>query len=171
MYRGNPESATALLASELGPIRRAMLDRAPVFDVLMRATIARHAIACAAVAKPGSDRYRHGLAEARRIMRRFRRSQMPMGRACSIMIAGSVAELEGDTERATASFRDALKAFEATETHLFAHAARYRLGKLLGGDDGDALCTTSHQAMARQGVREPGPMLDMLLPGTSRNSR
>jgi eukaryotic-like serine/threonine-protein kinase len=168
LYRGDPESATPLLEADLKPIRRAMVDRAPIFDVLMRSTIARHAIGCAARAKPGSDRYRHGLAEARRIMRRFKRSQMPMGRACSIMIAGSVAELEGDTERAAAFYREALKAFENTETHLFAHAARNRLGVLLGGDEGAQLCATSHQGMARQGVREPGTMLDMLLPGPSR---
>jgi hypothetical protein len=89
-------------------------------------------------------------------------------RACSTMIAGSVAELEGDTERAAAAFRESLQAFDATETHLFAHAARNRLGKLLGGDEGAALCTAAHQEMSRQGVREPGPMLDMLLPGTRR---
>jgi len=168
MYRGDPESATPLLAADLKPIRRAMVDRAPIFDLLMRATIARHALARAAQAPRGSDRYKHGLAEARRVMRRFRRSQMPLMRACSIMIAASVAELEGDTERAVTGFRDAVHAFAETETHLYAHAARNRLGALLGGDEGAAMRAAAHESMARQGVRKPGTMLDMLLPGTSR---
>lgn len=168
LYRGDPESATPLLAAELGPVRRAMLDRAPIFDLLLRATIARHALACAAQAAPDSDRRRTALAEARRIMRRLRRSQMPLMRACSILIAASVAELDGHHDRAIASFREAVDAFEDTETHLFAHAARNRLGALIGGDEGAALCDTAVQGMSRQGVRRPGTMLAMLLPGASR---
>ncbi len=170
LYRGDPEAATPLLEDELGPVRRAMLDRAPVFDLLLRATLARHALACAAGAPRGSDRRRACLAEARRIVRRFRRSQMPLMRACSIMIAASIAELEGDTDRAADGYRDALAAFDRTETYLYAHAARNRLGNLVGGDAGAALRATAHHWMARQGVRQPATMLDMLLPGPSRTS-
>ncbi len=165
MYRGDPERATPLVDAELRAIRRAMLDRAPIFDLLMRATLARHALACAAQAPTGSARRRGALADARRIMRRFRRSPMPLMRACSTMIAATIAELEGQPERAAADYRTTLAAFEATETHLFAHAARHRLGHLLGGDEGATLRRTAHDAMARQGVRAPATMLDMLLPG------
>lgn len=168
MYRGNPEAATPLIEAELGRVRRAMLDKPPIYDLLLGATLARHALACAARAPAGSPRRRDAVTTARRVARRYRRSKMPLMRACATMLGGVIAELEADRDRAATGYREALAELERTETHLFAQAVRNRLGVLVGGDEGAALCAAAHHWMARQGVREPATMLDMLLPGATR---
>ena len=57
----------------------------------------------------------------------------------------------------------ALANLERADAHLFVHAARYRVGKLVGGDEGAALCADVHAWLAREGVRAPDRMLDMML--------
>ncbi|HVK72234.1 MAG TPA: protein kinase [Kofleriaceae bacterium] len=165
IYRGDPESAVPLLETELPRIRREMLDRAPIYDLLLRSTIGRHALARATAAPAGSDRRRAALADVRKISKRFARARMPLMRSCAAMLDALSAELDGRIEAAIADYRTALASFDQTETHLFGYAIRHRLGRLLGGDEGEALRAPVGAWLDGEGVREPARMLTMLLPG------
>ncbi|HZJ71209.1 MAG TPA: hypothetical protein VFF36_09785, partial [Planctomycetota bacterium] len=121
-------------------IRRSLVDRPPLQGLLLRAALLRHALACANQAPPGSSRRREALAEAHGHLQRFPRGAVPVVIHCARLFDGLIAEAEGRPDHAIAQYRAALPGLDQNDTHLFAHAARHRLGRLIGGDEGAALC-------------------------------
>jgi GNAT superfamily N-acetyltransferase len=165
LYRGRPEAVTARIAPELKQIRRSLVDRPPLQGLVLRSTLLRHAIGCARHAAPGSSRRREAVAEARGHLRSFPRSAVPVIGHCATMFEGLIAEIEGRPEDAAARYRACLPGLIETDTHLFAHAVRDRLGRLIGGDEGAALRGDVRAWLEGESVRAPETMLDMLLPG------
>jgi GNAT superfamily N-acetyltransferase len=165
MYRHRPEDATPWIAPEWKQIRRSLVDRPPLQGMLLRSTLLRHAVACAHQAAPGSARRREALADARRHLRGFPRTSIPVIGHSVRMFEGLIAEAEGRLQDAIARYRSALPGLVATDTHLFAHATRDRLGRLIGGDEGAELQAGVRRWLTEQAVRDPETMLDMLLPG------
>jgi hypothetical protein len=72
----------------------------------------------------------------------------------------------GDRPAAIAALRLAVARAEATESGLYAPAARYRLGELLGDDEGRALMQSAVQTMSEWGVRNPARWLWVYMPGS-----
>ena len=165
MYRGDPEAATAQIAANWKAMRRSLIDRPPLHQLLLNTTLGRHALACAAAAAPGSARRKEAIATARKYANRSRKAQLPLMAAGAMMLDGGVAELEGRSDDAIAHYRASATAMDDRETALFAHAVRARLGLLVGGDEGVALRTTAIEWLTGQGAREPEQMFAMLLPG------
>lgn len=81
------------------------------------------------------------------------------------MMRASAASLRGDAASAAASLRSAVDGFDRAGMKLYAAAARWRLGAILGGDEGSALIETARGYMGSQGVKVPQKMLDLLAPG------
>jgi len=165
LYRRRPEDATARIAPEWKQIRRSLVDRPPLQGMLLRSSLLRHAVACAQHAAPGSSRRREALVEARGHLRAFQRKSLPVIGHCARMFEGLVAEADGQFDAAVAAYRAAVPGLVASETHLFAHATRDRLGRLIGGHEGAMLRAGARQWLGEQAVREPEAVLDMLLPG------
>jgi serine/threonine protein kinase len=165
LYRNNPDEVSARIPDEVRRTQRALLDRAPVQALLLRTTTARHAIACAAAAAPASSRRREAIASARAELRRVRKLALPMASPCAQMLEALLAEIEQRPEVAVQAYRACIADLERYDIHLFAQAARHRLGRLVGGDEGAKLCDDVRAFLARQGVRDPAAMLAMLLPG------
>jgi hypothetical protein len=164
LYRGDHARAAALIAADLKPMRRAMIDRPPMHQLLFRATAGRVALATAAAAPAGSTARRSALGDARRHARKLRATPVPLAGACADMVLGAAAELDGRPEAAIALWRGALPRLDAHDTLLYANAVRARLGALLGGDEGDGLRGAATMWLESQGVGAPAPMLTMLLP-------
>ncbi len=59
----------------------------------------------------------------------------------------------------------AVRNFEKAEMALYAATARRRLGKLVGGDEGEALITEADIWLRGQLVKIPERMEDVLMPG------
>jgi hypothetical protein len=165
LYRRRPEDVTPRIASECRMIRRSLVDRPPLQGLLLRAALLRHALACANQAPASSSRRREALAEAHGHLQRFPRGAVPVVIHCARLFDGLIAEAEGRPEHAVAQYRAALPGLDQNDTHLFAHAARHRLGRLIGGDEGAALCGEARAWLDGESVREPDTVLDMLLPG------
>jgi eukaryotic-like serine/threonine-protein kinase len=163
LYRGDPERVTARAASDWKPIRRSLVDRPPMQGMLLRFALVRHAVACANQAAPGSSRYKEALSQARKHTRALRGS-LPLLGHCANICDGLIAEATGDPEGAVRLYRAALDGLDDVNAHTFAHAARYRVGKIIGGDEGAALCSAVDAWLAREGVRDPDRMLAMMLP-------
>ncbi len=62
LYRGDPESVTPRLASEVRRIQRSLVDRPPLQGLALRQSLLRHAVACAWRAPAGSSRRREAIA-------------------------------------------------------------------------------------------------------------
>ena len=165
LYRGRPDGADPLIAASRAPMRRSMIDRPPMHAVLLGSTFARQAIGKALAAPVGSTARRAALAQARKVARGVRTQPLPLAVACADMLDGAIADVDGRAEDAARAYRDALPRLVAHDTQMFAGAVRYRLGRLLGGDEGAALRADALGWLEREGVRSPDTMLAMLLPG------
>jgi eukaryotic-like serine/threonine-protein kinase len=163
LYRDDPERVTARAASEWKPIRRSLVDRPPMQGMLLRFAMVRHAAACANQAPRGSARHREALAQARAHTRALHGS-VPLVGLCGRMCEGLIAEANGEREAAVDFYRSALPGLERADAHLLVRAAHYRVGKIIGGDEGAALCAGVHGWLAREGVRAPERMLNVMLP-------
>ncbi|HET9624107.1 MAG TPA: hypothetical protein VFP84_22195, partial [Kofleriaceae bacterium] len=165
LYRGRPEDVTARIAPERKRIHRAFIDRPPLQGLLLRSTLLRHALACANAAPASSSRRREAIGEAYGHLRGFRGHAPPVIGHCGKMFEGLIAESERRTDHAVACYRAALPGLAETDTHLFEHATRYRLGRLVGGSEGAELVRGAYDWLAGENVRAPETLLAMLLPG------
>jgi serine/threonine protein kinase len=165
LYRGCPDDLTARIAAELPRLRRSLLDRPPGQALVVYSACARQSLALAVAAAPRSTARRDAIARTREHVRRFRKLPMPLNPPVAAMFEGAIAELEGRTAAARASYDVAIAGLEKHETFLFAHAVRDRVGRMIGGDEGAAACATVRRWLDGEGVRDPDAMLAMLLPG------
>ncbi len=166
MYRGRPDEVNDRIAAEWRPLRRSLLDRPPLQSLLLRSTLARHGLARAVAASPASTTRRAALADVRKHARKCRKSPLKIVVAAASMFEGAALEIEGATDEAVARYRAAIELLKQPhDAELFAHAVRMRLGKLIGGDEGAQLVTSTRAWLDAQGVREPETMIGMLLPG------
>ncbi len=85
--------------------------------------------------------------------------------ASAILFDGLIAAAAGRTPAASPRPRAAGRAPAPHDTPRFANAARDRLGRLLGGDEGASLRRGVRSWLEGESVRDPERMLAMLLPG------
>ncbi len=119
--------------------------------------------ALAAIASGGDAERYAKLAE--RDARRTEKVGLPMAKALATLVRAGVAHVRGDDEAAEKLLADALERCEATNMHLIAAAARWRLGELRGGDEGTALTSRAEQWMRDEGIVSPARVTRMLAPG------
>jgi hypothetical protein len=81
------------------------------------------------------------------------------------MIQAGVASARDRRAEAATLLRAAIEQLEATEMAMHAAAARYQLGSLIGGDEGEMLTARAERAMTTEGVRVPARLAAMLAPG------
>jgi hypothetical protein len=81
------------------------------------------------------------------------------------MDRGARFDASGDHAGAVTALREGIKRAEATDTIGYAVPARYRLGELLGGDEGQALIQEALEAMTAWGVKNPARWLAVYMPG------
>ena len=85
------------------------------------------------------------------------------------LISAAVANAARNTSDAIADLRQAIACFEATGMALHGAVARYRLGELLGGDDGAHLVADASVWMTTAGVTNLDGIVRMFAPGFSRS--
>ncbi len=105
------------------------------------------------------------LTEAATLGRRLEREAMPWIAPLASLVAASVAVAKGRAGDAAAHLRAAIDRANAADMALFASAARFSLGLLLGGDEGRALEGEARAWMTAQEIRSPERMASLLVPG------
>ncbi|HUP59144.1 MAG TPA: protein kinase [Thermoanaerobaculia bacterium] len=80
-------------------------------------------------------------------------------------VRAALRDIEGDAEESRRLLTVAVRNFEKAEMRLFAAAARRRLGKLVGGDEGRAMVADADAWLRGQLVKVPEKMVDVLMPG------
>jgi hypothetical protein len=105
------------------------------------------------------------LMEARRSHELLGREAMPWTAPLAAILEACLANVEGDVSRAERALRLAIERGGVAEMTLHADAARFKLGALLGGEEGTAMAQQARDALKAQGVRVPERYVRMLLPG------
>jgi hypothetical protein len=111
----------------------------------------RAALAAATAGRKGAALRRAVLGDARRLDK----EQMGWASALSDLLRAGVAALEGDRAAADALLDRAIPELEALDMHLYAKAARHARGE--GG--------SVDEWMAKQSMRNPARMAQLLVPG------
>jgi hypothetical protein len=128
-------------------------------------TFVARGAAAAAAAQAAPARRAALLQEARRIAGRLDRERMPWLTAMASVIRATLSNAEGDGPGTLASLRVAIERTEAVNMVLYANAARFRLGGLLGGPEGEELSRSAERALRDRGVRNVGRFAGIWLPG------
>jgi hypothetical protein len=164
LYRGRGAAAYARLARDARALDRSMLLRAQYVRTATDYLRARCAIA---TLHEGGDQAHRAkrLAEARTMRRRLGHEGMAWAAVFESAVAASVADAEGDEGEAREHLRATIERAEAADMMLHVHVARFRLGGLVGRDEGRALVSRAEEAMRAEGIRVPERFAALLIPG------
>jgi hypothetical protein len=159
LYAGAPGKAIEIFDRRLPRIRRAFLLRvyaARAFTAYLRSTAWLAALADGA---PDPARLRDAVRRGCRVFR-----DHDATRGVPLLLRAGLAVLHGDLDAAVAGYRDAADCFAAVDMVMHASVARWRLGELLGGDEGRALVNQTHVALSAEGIVRPDRVVAMFAP-------
>jgi hypothetical protein len=162
LYSGNGHEAYELVARQWPAMRRSFLLSIQVLRISARVVRAFAAVAAAAM-RPGERASL--LAVARSDARHLTRERVAWATAQASVVRAAAELLDGgDTARTRQALEEAVRTFEANEMALHAAAARRRLGRFVGGDEGRALVEAGTTWMLARGVRDPDRMTALVTP-------
>jgi hypothetical protein len=159
---GDGARALARLERDARALRRSLVLNAGMIRRLTRYQRAYCAIASIEAA-PATRRER--VAEARRIAQQLEKEPAVWLPAFVAIIRASADNAAGDPASAVVRLREAVRHAEAADLPPQAWAARYRLGKMLGGDEGRQLVDQAERSMRDEGIRSPERTAAWLVPG------
>lgn len=105
------------------------------------------------------------LKAAERDARQLRRERLAPAAACSEFIFAALANARGDPAGVRRHLTEAAHGFQANHQGLWAAAAGFRLGKLLGGEEGAAWIANAEQWMSTHGIKNHVRMTAAFAPG------
>ena len=162
LYVGNAAAARERVRRDRAAFRRSFLGASQFIRISNAYVLGRCAIAAA---DADTRRRPRRLAEARRIARDLGRERASHSAPLAAILSAGIASVAGDRAAAVRSLRTAIELGTSADLGLQTAAARYQLGRLLGGDDGRELVEGSEMALAAQGVRAPLRYVSMVVPG------
>ncbi|HTJ44165.1 MAG TPA: AAA family ATPase [Kofleriaceae bacterium] len=157
LYAGDPRAALAIFDEEVPVFRRAYLFR--VQAVRAFTAFVQLAARLGALAQGGDRKLEGAIAKQRANL-----DQGDLERSVPMLVDAELAVLRGDLEVAAIRYRSAAAGFEAVDMTLISSAARWRLGELLGGDEGRTLRTEVEARLAGEGVARPERVVAMFAP-------
>jgi len=162
MYTGDYEVAWKHIEGQIRPLEKSMLLRIQGLRIDAMQLRARLALASAF----GKEREQR-LRTAARLADKIARENMGYSNPIASLIRAGVAKQRGDEKKAVALLEQTLKDFEAADMRLYAVIARQRLGELVGGDRGRQMVSQTEEWMAKQQVKNPAKIMNLLAPGFS----
>jgi serine/threonine protein kinase len=168
LYAGEATAAWARIAAEWGNLRRSLLLRVQMTRVESTHMRARCALAMAALAPAEIKRY---LRIAERAGRKLRREPVPWSAALGVLVQAGAAALRNRPTQAITLLEEAEDRLEQADMYLFAAAAQWQRGRLVGGNQGRDILRRADAAMSKHGVVNPAAIAGMLAPGFPAQSR
>lgn len=160
LYCGEPRAAFLLLESKWPELRRSMLLQIEAIRIYMW-----HLRGCCAAAAAGTGLpSRQFVRLARRCAKRLAKERADWAVALGRLIRAALADLAGQRHAAAALLAVAASQLEEAQMNLYAAAARYRQGELLGGEVGRTLVDNAVESMAAQNIRDCDAMANMYVP-------
>ncbi|HUH00741.1 MAG TPA: protein kinase [Kofleriaceae bacterium] len=159
LYRGEAAAARTRIEDRYHSLRRSLVLKVPMVAAELAHLRARCELSLAAVGDRGA------LRRARAQGRRLARAAPPLARGWGALTNATAARIAGRTAEALRLLRASIQTFVEIDANLYAAVARWRLGELLGGDDGEALQRVQAQWLDAQDVADPARLVRGLAPG------
>ena len=87
-----------------------------------------------------------------------------IARPVPLLVGAGLAVLRGDLDAAIEGYRGAAAGFDAIDMGLVSSSARWRLGELLGGDEGRSLVGQVRAALSAEGIVRPDRVVAIFAP-------
>lgn len=155
LYCGDGRGAWQVVVEQWAALRRSMLLLVQYTRVESLHHRALAAVACAAAPETAPGERRRLLRRAARDAARLRFERADWSLACAVSVRAAVAALRGSVREAADLFADAERRFRACDMAVYAAAARFRYGKLLGGARGSEIAREAAEWMSGMGVAHP----------------
>ncbi|HEY5920102.1 MAG TPA: AAA family ATPase [Kofleriaceae bacterium] len=165
LYAGRAEADAAMLEQGLRRIERGLLWKVPAVRLDVSIWSGAWSAARAAEAKRSGAKAREHIAEARRCLKIIAASPLPARLPSVHSFAAVIAHLEGHDDRAIAALRKAIAQLDRFKMTGPAVAARWRLGMLVGGDEGAALIDGARAWLDDAKASQPARMVAFGMPG------
>jgi hypothetical protein len=159
LYAGNAAKAVEVLGEALPAMRRAFLTRVYIVKAFVAYSRTTAWLGALSDGARESDRLQ---ASIRRVSRDLGKD--PISRAASHLISAELSVLRGELDAAVATYRNAALGFDAVDMIGHAAVARWRLGELVGGDEGRALLNQARAALDAEGIVRPDRVVAMYAP-------
>jgi hypothetical protein len=167
LYEGNGEQAYQRFVRDLPALRKGLLMRSGFIRVVTAFVHGKCAVASAASAPA---RKAERLAEARRMVDLLEKEHVRWAHALAGLLRAMVEQEDGNRDAALKALRHGIALSLATRTLVFAVPAQYRLGELLGGNEGRETLNTALAQIEAWGVRDPRRWVGIYMPGTWKTS-
>jgi hypothetical protein len=99
-------------------------------------------------------------------IRRLEKEDAAYATALALLFRAALRYDVGDTDDAVGLLNRGEQACLACDMRLFAAAARYRRGRIVGGDQGDELVRSAVSTMSAEGIVKPERIAALLVPGS-----
>jgi serine/threonine protein kinase/tetratricopeptide (TPR) repeat protein len=160
MYTGDYEVAWKHIEGQIRALEKSMLLRIQGLRI-----DALHLRARLAVASATGDQSEGHLRLAEKLATQIESEEMAYANPFATLIRAGIAHRRGDDPRAIGLLEKAAKDFDNSHMRLYATVSRRRLGELLGGEAGLRLVAQTEEWMAKQEIKNPARMMNLLAPG------
>jgi hypothetical protein len=162
LYEGKYAAGYERLTRALPELEREFVTQVGLLRMETHARLGRLAVA-SIPAHPAQRKQR--LAQARKAVRRLKREYEPLGAALAFLLEATIENAVGNKAAALRALKFGIARTEEIDAFLLAVPARYRLGELLGDEEGKAMQMEAFQQMSAEGIRDPARWTQIFLPG------
>ena len=171
LYSRKGMDAWNFITESWAALSRSLILRIQTFRIESRYLLARSALAaavdCHAFPSQKSS-FNHFINAAEKEAKRMEREGTSYASSLCLFTRAGIACLRGNESGAVTLFSGAETEFAANDMALYAAAARWRRGEVIGGDEGQALIDSAANWIRGQNIKNPTRIVDMLSPGSSK---
>jgi tetratricopeptide (TPR) repeat protein len=160
LYTGDTEVAWKHVQGQWQALETSMLLRTQVLRLE-----AMHLRARAALATSASGNGGNRLRLAEKLARKIQNERIAWAKPLAGLVRAAAAYQHSETAKIQTLLSETIEDFELADMHLYAAAARRRLGEVSGGERGDQLVAKADGWMSSQKIQNPAAMTRMLAPG------
>lgn len=162
VYQNRPAIALERLDAQYNALKWSFVLKVELVKALFQIQYAQTILATAAAKPRRGPTLRK---RAARIIRTLKRIPLPWSNAMATALQAVSTAQAGDRDSAIDLFTTAIRGLEDHSLNLFAAAAKYRCGELIGESRGNHLIEEALTFMRLEEIRNPRRMLGTLLPG------
>jgi predicted ATPase len=163
VYEGKVQDGFECIEKMWTHFSEARMDRQK--SALYLVTQQRAICALALAAAKGSSAPSHLLELVGRCVQVMRKYPGPSQQGEALLIEAGLAHQRQGKQPAVALLRSAIAALTKGNRKMLAAAARWRLGELIGGEEGERLASSGRQFMQSQSIAKPRSVLALVSPG------